>query len=110
MSLYYWIVPGVFCLGMLTILSNHFAGRGFPIEAGLIWVAGLALNLAINVAFLTVFGTYIASLASSIAYSAAAAAAHAPLCSGGRWIPRAVAERPEASAFLRGRLSGAGAG
>ena len=67
-ELYYWIVPGVFCLGMLTILSQHFAGRGFPIEAALVWVAGLAINLAINVAFLSKEGTYIASLASSVAY------------------------------------------
>ena len=28
-SLYYWLLPGIFCLGMLTILSHHFAGRGF---------------------------------------------------------------------------------
>jgi O-antigen/teichoic acid export membrane protein len=67
-ELYYWIVPGVFCLGMLTILAQHFAGRGFPIEAALVWVGGLAVNLAINVAFLADEGTYIASLASSVAY------------------------------------------
>jgi O-antigen/teichoic acid export membrane protein len=67
-GLYYWIVPGVFCLGMLTILAHHFAGRGFPIEAALVWIGGLAVNLAINVAFLADQGTYIASLASSVAY------------------------------------------
>jgi O-antigen/teichoic acid export membrane protein len=67
-ELYYWILPGVFCLGMLTILSHHFAGRGFPLEAALIWIGGLALNLAINVAFLADEGTYIASLASTISY------------------------------------------
>ena len=26
-ALYYWLLPGIFCLGMLTILSQHFAGR-----------------------------------------------------------------------------------
>jgi O-antigen/teichoic acid export membrane protein len=67
-ELYYWIVPGVFSLGMLTILSHHFAGRGFPIEAAIIWIVGLAINLAINVVFLADAGTYIASLASSVAY------------------------------------------
>lgn len=68
-ELYYWIVPGAFSLGMLTILSNHFAGRGFPLEAMLIWFVGLAINLAINIAFLADEGTYIASLSSSIAYT-----------------------------------------
>jgi len=67
-ELYYWIVPGVFCLGMLTILAQHFAGRGFPLQAALVWIAGLAVNLGINVAFLSKGGTYIASLASSVAY------------------------------------------
>jgi O-antigen/teichoic acid export membrane protein len=68
-ELYYWIVPGAFSLGMLTILSHHFAGRGFPLEAMLIWFVGLAMNLGINIAFLADEGTYIASLSSSIAYT-----------------------------------------
>lgn len=67
-SLYYWLLPGAFSLGMVTILSNHFAGRGFPLEAVLVWFIGLALNVGINVAFLGSEGTYIASLSSSAAY------------------------------------------
>jgi O-antigen/teichoic acid export membrane protein len=65
--LFFWILPGIFSLGMQTVLSHHFAGRGFPIEAMAIWFVGLILNLAINLAFLS-HGTYVASLASSIAY------------------------------------------
>jgi O-antigen/teichoic acid export membrane protein len=68
-SLYYWLLPGIFCLGMLTILANHFAGRGYPKEAAAIWFVGLALNVAINVAFLPGRGAWVASLASSIAYA-----------------------------------------
>jgi len=68
-SLYYWLLPGIFSLGMLTILSHHFAGRGFPLEAMLIWFIGLGLNLAINLAFLADGGTYVAALASSVAYT-----------------------------------------
>jgi O-antigen/teichoic acid export membrane protein len=68
-DLYYWLLPGIFSLGMLTILSQHFAGRGFPAQAMAIWFAGLALNLAINLAFLPGRGAWVASLASSIAYS-----------------------------------------
>ena len=68
-ELYYWLLPGIFSLGMLTILSHHFAGRGFPLSAMLVWFVGLAVNLAINVAFLPGHGTYVASLASSVAYT-----------------------------------------
>jgi O-antigen/teichoic acid export membrane protein len=67
-TLYLWLLPGIFCLGMLTILSHHFAGRGFPLEAMLVWFVGLAANIAINVLFLH-HGTYVAALASSVAYA-----------------------------------------
>jgi len=67
-ELYFWIVPGVFSLGMLTILSHHFAGEGFPVEAMVVWVAGLAVNVAINLAFLKQ-GAWVASLSSSVAYT-----------------------------------------
>jgi O-antigen/teichoic acid export membrane protein len=66
-ELYYWLAPGIFFLGLLTILSNHFAGRGFPLQIVAIWIAGLSLNLLINVVFLH-DGTYVASLASSVSY------------------------------------------
>jgi O-antigen/teichoic acid export membrane protein len=67
-SLYYWLGPGVFCLGMITILSQHFAGRGFPLEAALVWIPGLVVNVLLNVIFLKREGVYIAALTSSIAY------------------------------------------
>ena len=68
-DLYYWLLPGIFCLGLLTILAHHFAGRGYPKEAAAIWFVGLAVNIAINVAFLPGRGAWVASLASSVAYA-----------------------------------------
>jgi O-antigen/teichoic acid export membrane protein len=68
-ELYYWLVPGVFALGMLAILSQHFAGRGYPRSAVLVWFVGLGVNVAINLVFLKGHGAYIASLSSSVAYS-----------------------------------------
>lgn len=67
-SLYYWLLPGIFCLGVVTMISQHFAGRGFPVEAMAIWFVGLAVNLAINLAFLPGRGAWVAALASSVAY------------------------------------------
>ncbi len=89
-SLYYWLLPGIYCLGMLTILAHHFAGRGYPTEAAAVWFVGLGLNLAINVAFLPGRGAWVASLASSIAY-AVLLALHVRLFAreaGGYWVLR----------------------
>ena len=67
-SLYWWLVPGIFSLGMLTVLSHHFAGRGFPLEAMLVWFVGLAINIGVNLLFLAEHGTWIASLSATVAY------------------------------------------
>ena len=69
-SLYYWLLPGIYSLGLLTILSHHFAGRGFPPRAMAIWFVGLSLNLALNFAFLPGRGAWVAALVSSITYTA----------------------------------------
>jgi O-antigen/teichoic acid export membrane protein len=68
-SVFYWLIPGVFALGMLTILAHHFAGRGFPLNAMLVWVVGLAVNLVINVALLPKHGIWVAAMSSSVAYT-----------------------------------------
>lgn len=68
-SLYYWLLPGIYCLGMLTILSQHFAGRGFPPRLIVIWLGGLALNIVLNVVFLPGRGAWVAALTSSITYA-----------------------------------------
>lgn len=66
-ALFYWLVPGTFCLGMLNVLAHHFAGRGFPIQVVLMWLASLVVNVSVNVLFLS-DGTYVAALSSTLAY------------------------------------------
>jgi O-antigen/teichoic acid export membrane protein len=68
-SLFYWLLPGIWCLGLLTILAHHFAGRGYPIEAAAVWLVGLALNLGLNFAFLPDRGPWVAALTSSVTYA-----------------------------------------
>jgi len=68
-SLYYWLLPGIYCVGLLTILAHHFAGRGYPLEAAAVWLVGLAVNIAINVVFLPGRGAWVAALSSSITYA-----------------------------------------
>lgn len=67
-TLFYWLVPGTYCLGMLNVLAQHFAGRGFPLPAVLVWFVGLGVNLAMNLILLPKHGAYIAALSSSVAY------------------------------------------
>jgi O-antigen/teichoic acid export membrane protein len=68
-ELFWWLLPGLLCLGLLNILSQYFAGRGFPIQAMLVWFVGLGVNVLINLVFLTEAGTVVAAIASSVAYA-----------------------------------------
>ncbi len=67
-SLFLWLLPGVYFLGVLNVIAYHFAGHGLPKELALVWIPGLAINLAIDLTLLPHHGTYIASISSSVAY------------------------------------------
>jgi O-antigen/teichoic acid export membrane protein len=67
-NLYYLLLPGVYAYGLVTILSSHFAGRGFPRAVILVWVFGIALNLVLNVLFLPGRSAWVASVTSSVSY------------------------------------------
>ena len=68
-ELYRWLAPGIFCYGMVNILAQHFAARGFPLEAVLVWGVGLALNLGLNLWLLPDHGTWVASMAATATYA-----------------------------------------
>jgi O-antigen/teichoic acid export membrane protein len=66
----YWLLPGIFAYGMVSVLSYHFAGRGFPLEALLVWFAGVAVNFAIAVPLLSSHqSAAYAAIAISAAYA-----------------------------------------
>jgi O-antigen/teichoic acid export membrane protein len=67
-GVYLWLLPGIFAYGMLNVLSYHFAGRGFPLEALLIWLPGMALNLLLVFAFVPSGGINVAALAATLSY------------------------------------------
>jgi O-antigen/teichoic acid export membrane protein len=67
-GIYFWMLPGIFAYGMLNVLSYHFAGRGFPLEAMLIWIPGLVLNLVLVVALVPSGGTHFAAQAATVSY------------------------------------------
>jgi O-antigen/teichoic acid export membrane protein len=68
-SLLLWLLPGVYCFGLLNVIAYYFAAKGMPRELVLVWIPGLAINLAMNLILLPHYGTYVASLASSVAYA-----------------------------------------
>lgn len=68
-ALFLWLLPGVYCLGLLNVIAYHFAGHGLPRELIFVWLPGLAINLALNLALLGSHGTYVASIASTVAYA-----------------------------------------
>jgi O-antigen/teichoic acid export membrane protein len=67
-SLFLWLLPGVYFLGLFNVIAYYFAAQGMPRELVLVWIPGLAINLALDLTLLPHHGTYIASLASSVAY------------------------------------------
>ncbi len=68
-SLLLWLLPGVYCFGLLNMIAYYFAARGMPRVLILMWIPGLVLNLALDLVLLPHHGTYIASLASTLAYA-----------------------------------------
>jgi O-antigen/teichoic acid export membrane protein len=68
-SLLLWLLPGVYCFGLLNMIAYYFAAQGMPREMIVAWIPGLALNLALDLVLLPHHGTYVASLASSVAYA-----------------------------------------
>ena len=67
-NLYYLLLPGIYAYGLVTILSSHFAGRGFPRAVIIVWVVGIALNLVLNVLLLPGRSAWVASVTSSVSY------------------------------------------
>jgi O-antigen/teichoic acid export membrane protein len=63
-----WLLPGTYAFGMLTILSLHFTGRGYPLALTWIWAAGVLINVVLNLVLLPLFGTVMASVTSTVTY------------------------------------------
>ena len=55
---------------MVSVLAYHFAGRGFPLEALLVWAPGLVLNFAVVLPLLAAHDSVnVAALSASLAYT-----------------------------------------
>ena len=64
----WWLLPGVWALGLNGVLMNHFAGRGMPSITAWAPLAGFAANVALNLAVVPRYGIAGAAATSSAAY------------------------------------------
>jgi O-antigen/teichoic acid export membrane protein len=74
LNLYYWLAPGIFFLGLLSVIGVHYSVRGYPSALIAAWIGGLVLDVALNVVLLRPLGLFIAPLSSTVAYGLVLAA------------------------------------
>src|SRR5215213_5670178 len=64
------LLPGVYLIGLESVLVQHFNALGLPRAIPMYWVATLALNLILVFALVPRFGAQGAAIASTISYAA----------------------------------------
>jgi O-antigen/teichoic acid export membrane protein len=65
-----WILlPGVYLMGLESVLVQHFNALGLPLAIPLYWIATLTLNLILVFALVPRYGAQGAAIASSISYA-----------------------------------------
>jgi O-antigen/teichoic acid export membrane protein len=62
------LLPGVYLVGLESVLVQHFNAMGLPPAIPLFWVATLALNIVLVLALVPVWGARGAALASTVSY------------------------------------------
>src|SRR5215213_3140559 len=64
------LLPGVYLLGLESVLVQHFNALGLPRAIPMYWVATLVLNIILVFALVPRFGAHGAAIASTISYAA----------------------------------------
>lgn len=63
------LLPGVFLLGVESVLVQHFSGLGLPRWIPAFWLIALVVNIGLNLVFVPRFGAVAAAIDSSVAYA-----------------------------------------
>lgn len=64
-----WVLlPGIYFVGMQSVVAQYFVGTGLPLGLPMLWVAILALNVVGNVIFIPSFGAVAAAAVSTVCY------------------------------------------
>jgi len=63
------LLPGVYFMGIESVLVQHFTGAGLPIAVPMFWIVVVAFNLVLNVLFIPTYGATAAAIISSLTYT-----------------------------------------
>jgi O-antigen/teichoic acid export membrane protein len=63
------LLPGVYLIGLESVLVQHFNALGLPVAIPLFWVATLVVNLGLVFALVPAYGARGAALASTATYT-----------------------------------------
>jgi O-antigen/teichoic acid export membrane protein len=63
------LLPGVYLIGLESVMVQHFNAMGLPIAIPLFWVVTLAINIALVFGLVPHFGARGSALASTISYA-----------------------------------------
>jgi len=63
------LLPGIFLVGVESVLVQHFSSIGLPVAIPIFWLITVGINVTCNLAFVPAFGSRAAALASSGSYT-----------------------------------------
>jgi O-antigen/teichoic acid export membrane protein len=63
------LLPGVYLVGVESVLVQHFNSTGLPAAIPIFWLATLAANVVLNLAFVPVYGALAAAATSAFSYA-----------------------------------------
>jgi O-antigen/teichoic acid export membrane protein len=65
-----WMLPGIFFLSLITVLSQYLAAIGFPWSVPAAWLSGVVILIATGIPLIDRYGATGASMSISLAYFA----------------------------------------
>jgi O-antigen/teichoic acid export membrane protein len=63
------LLPGVYLIGIESVLVQHFNSTGLPAAIPLFWLATLAINIILNLALVPTFGARAAAATATFSYA-----------------------------------------
>jgi O-antigen/teichoic acid export membrane protein len=63
------LLPGVFLVGIESVMVQHFSGSGLPVAIPAFWIIALACNLLLNLILIPIFGGIGAACVSTFTYA-----------------------------------------
>src|SRR5207247_2147150 len=62
------LLPGIFLMGLESVLVQHFTGTGLPAAIPAFWIVTVIFNIALNLLTVPTFGARAAAVNSTLSY------------------------------------------